>query len=113
LAPDLVQIYQKHKHRGVSFVSLSNESKERVHEFCKKFSVPWPCGFGASTETLGSFKAVYPGSPRIMPTLYIIGSEGRIEWHDNHFRLQHSEPKALLRELEMELDKALTLAASK
>jgi hypothetical protein len=79
----------------------------RVAEFCRKFSVPWPCGYGVSKGTLENFKAVYPGSPRIMPTLYIIGQDGKIFWHDNHFRLKHAEDKSVLRELETQLAKAL------
>src|SRR5579864_6661306 len=110
MAPDLVQIYGRFKHKRVSFVSLSNETKERVAEFCKKFLVPWPCGFGVTKDTLEDFKAVYPGSPRIMPTLYIIGHDGTIFWHDHHFRLKHAEDKSFLRELEAELAKALAQA---
>jgi hypothetical protein len=110
LAPDLVQIYRKFEHQGVSFVSLSNEPKERVAEFCQNFCVPWPCGFGVSTATLENFKAVFPKSPRIMPTLYVIGHDGRIVWHDHHFRLRHAEDQSILQELEGELAKAVALA---
>jgi len=108
--PDLVQIYRKFKPQGVAFVSLSNETKERVTEYCRKSSVPWPCGFGASTDTLENFKAVFPGSPRVIPTLYVIDHDGRICWHDQHFRLRHVEDKSVFVELEKELTKALALA---
>ena len=45
-----------------------------------------------------------------MPTLYVIGHDGRIVWHDHHFRLRHAEDQSILQELEGELAKAVALA---
>jgi hypothetical protein len=97
----------------VAFVSLTNMPQESVKQFVKQFSIPWPCGYAVTNQTIANFGAYtdarqVPGY-EVTPTLYVMGSNGRILWSDRQTRLLHKDPAPLLQELEREIERALTV----
>jgi hypothetical protein len=77
----------------VLFVSLTDGSRSCVESFVETFSIPWPCGYEATMETLDRFGA-YSTEPiaqgfNVLPTLYLIGPHGRVVWHDAQARPHH------------------------
>ena len=44
----------------------------------------------------------------IVPTLYLLGADGRVRWSDHGARLRHEEAAPVLQELEREIERALT-----
>jgi hypothetical protein len=85
--------------------------EESARAFEQEFSIPWPSGYGATMKTVASFGALAPGAPRgyeVMPTLYVIASDGLIRWSDRRSRTRHEDHGPLLKELETEIERALT-----
>jgi hypothetical protein len=86
--------------------------QKSVEVFVKQHSIPWPCGYAVTNETIARFGAL--GNTRthgyeVTPTLYVMGSNGRVLWSDGQARPWHKEPAPLLQELEKEIEKALTV----
>jgi hypothetical protein len=86
-------------------------SAEAVEQFVKKYSIPWPSGYGATLQTIAAFGALngerrIPGY-EIAPTLYLVGPDGRIQWSDRSARLKHRSPETLLSELDKAIARAL------
>jgi hypothetical protein len=88
---------------------LTDEPRKTAAAFVKKFSIPWPSGYETSRKALAKFKTIRrdPGFPRATPTLYLIDPNGAVLWNDGRSRYLHRDPKALIRELEREIEKAL------
>jgi hypothetical protein len=91
--------------------------KETVKVFVSQFSIPWPCGYAATNQTIAQFGAFnnaqkIPGY-ELNPTLYLLGSNGRILWSDRQARLRHKDPDPLLLELETEIERALAVRSDK
>ncbi len=109
MAPDLVQVYAKFKNRQVAFVSLTDEPRKNAAAFVKQFSIPWASGYESNRKVLSRFGTIRrdPGFARATPTLYLINPAGTVLWNDGHSRYLHRDPKALSRELEREIKKAL------
>jgi hypothetical protein len=116
-APGLVQAYHRFKARGVVFVSLTDVGPEAAKEFMAQFKVPWPCGYGAELEDLAQFGAYTSGrmsggyNPgyEVNPTLYLIGANGRVVWHDRQARpLHRGSAPDILQEVEAAIETALT-----
>lgn len=114
-APGLVEIHAKYATRGVEFVSLTTDPMNGVQNFVQRFSIPWPSGYQTSPQTIARFNAFNTAmSVRgydVRPTIYLIGPDGRIRWCDGHARYRHRDADEALRELEIEIDKALREAA--
>jgi hypothetical protein len=96
----------------VRFVSLTNDRREGAQKFVREFGIAWPCGYGASRQTLVEFGAFttsrgLPGY-ELEPTLFVIGPDGRIRWSDDGARLRHQDAGAVLPELEAAIERALT-----
>jgi hypothetical protein len=96
-APGLVQAYDKYHSRGVRFVSLTEGDAGRVRQFVEQYGIGWPCGFGVPLADLARF-GVYDPSRRsresdpateIYPTVFLIGPDGRVLWHDGQGRPRH------------------------
>ena len=51
----------------MAFVSLTSDSRAQAESFVERYSIPWPCGYGAALVT---------------PTLYLISPDGRVLWDD-------------------------------
>jgi thiol-disulfide isomerase/thioredoxin len=111
-APGLVQVYNKFKDRDVAFVSLTNMPEVSVRQFVKQCTIPWPCGYGATNQTIARFGA-YSSKRRVpgyevSPTLYVVGPDRRILWNDRQARMFHKDPGPLMKELETQIEQALT-----
>jgi hypothetical protein len=113
-APGLVQVFHKFKDRDVKFVSLTSTSRDSVQRFVDNFSVPWPSGYGASSQFLADLGAFKRDTPlpgyEVTPTIYVLGPDGRIAWCDRNARLRHEDQGPMLRELEMAITQALEAA---
>lgn len=110
-APGLVQLHAKYAAKGVSFVSVSTDPQSTVTSFAQRFSIPWLSGYQASSQTIASFNALNtsamtPGY-EVRPTIYLIGTDGRVLWWDNQARYRHCDADETLNELAFEIDKAL------
>jgi hypothetical protein len=111
MAPGLVQVFQKYRDRQVTFLSLTNMSAEAVEQFVVKFSIPWPSGYGATLQTIAAFGALngagrIPGY-EVAPTLYLVGSDGRIRWSDRSARQKHLSTDTILADLDKAIAQAL------
>jgi hypothetical protein len=88
-----------------------------VEQFVREFGIPWPCGYGASLETIKDFGAYFAHRRitgwEINPTLYVIGADGRVRWCDQSGRLNHENCESLMRRLEAEIGKALAETAGR
>ncbi len=83
--------------------------------------IPWPNGYGASPDTIRMLQSFDNGDSNgdssgidgmnymdeMLPTLYVIGRDGRVAWHDNRARLRHQPIPKLLSDLEDAIEKAL------
>ncbi len=77
----------------MAFISLTSDSRAEAESFVRRFSIPWPCGYGAAPVT---------------PALYVIGPDGRLLWDDGQARPRHrGDCEDLLRELDGEIERAL------
>jgi hypothetical protein len=112
----LVQAYHKYKERQVEFVSLTNVSRGNTELFVESFAIPWPCGYGTTLEQLGQFGAYstdrmsdsYNPGYEVTPTMYLIGTDGQILWHDQQARPHHLKSSAeLLQEVDREIERQL------
>jgi hypothetical protein len=115
-APGLVEVQRKYASRGVAFVSLTNEPRGTAERFANDYSVPWPCGYGATLPflaRLGAYSATrmsasYNPSYAINPTVYLIDPDGRVLWNDSQARPLHTkESTALVREIDVAIERAL------
>jgi hypothetical protein len=110
MAPGLVQVHEKYKHRDVVFVSLTNMPEASVQEFVDHCSISWSCGYGAQ-QTIAGFGAFrldskVPGY-EITPMLYLIGGDGKIHWCDAGARTVHTDRGEQLRTLDQQIERAL------
>lgn len=106
-----MQVFEKYKQRGVSFVSFTTESKQSVASFVERWQISWPAAYGASTEmidALGAFQTemMIPGY-EIRPTLYVIGDDGRVRWRDDNLRSRHQDSQSICTALENAIEEAL------
>jgi hypothetical protein len=100
----------------VAFVSLTVGARQQAEMFVNSFLLPWPCGYGATLLFMGRIGAYNrPGRSRnhtpgyvVIPTLYLIGPDGRVLWNDGQARPQHTkEGEVLVRELDDAIERAL------
>jgi thiol-disulfide isomerase/thioredoxin len=117
-APGLVRLQQQFADQDVAFVSLTDLDEAQVKAFVDEFKIPWPCGYGTSLRMFSRFGAYNPERSvanftrglEVTPTLYVFDAEGRVVWHDAQARPRHlKESAALLRDLEAELERLLSL----
>jgi hypothetical protein len=100
----------------VAFVSLTDVGRERGAAFVERFEVPWPCGYGAGLGALARFGAYstdrmsggYNPGQEVSPTLYLIGPDGRVVWHDGQARPRHrAAPAEVIREVRAAIEAEL------
>jgi thiol-disulfide isomerase/thioredoxin len=115
-APGLVRTYEKYRSKNVQFVSLSHESEDGARAFAEQFSMPWPQGYAADLKAIDAIGALNSSVPapgyEVKPTLYLVSSDGKVLWCDDHARMKHEDPDALIAKLEHELDQRLESLAS-
>jgi hypothetical protein len=97
----------------VAFVSLTDASRSVVESFVKTYSIPWPCGYGTTMETIGAFGAYstqrirpdFNPEQEVTPTFYLIGRDGHVVWNDGQARPLHLKDSAtLLQDLDAEIE---------
>jgi hypothetical protein len=99
-APCLVWAYKMFHDRGVTFVGLTAADRADAERFLANTEITWPNGYGAkpTLDELGSR----------VPTIYVIGRDGRIVWTDQRSRYVHhvaSLGRELRKAIEDELGK--------
>ncbi len=97
LTPKLVDLHEHFAERGVVFIGLTSEESfelNRVQQYVKKANISWLIGWGAG-ETLGDF------GNRYLPTVYVIGADGKMFWDSDQGGSMHDT-----------LERALELAAA-
>lgn len=84
--PNLVELQQKYKERGVVFVGITTDGHERqeadaqadqiagLKRYLKKYGADWPIAYGA-IESLTAFKAEY------IPGYWVIGRDGKVVYN--------------------------------
>ena len=91
VAPQLVELHTKYADRGVAFVSLTNLENYMMDRYIRKGGgIRWPCGYGATPQMLADLGAG-SGMPgpyyyEAAPTLYVVGADGKVRWHDSRGR---------------------------
>jgi hypothetical protein len=75
--PEMVSAYDKYKDRGVRFIGLTAEGAETLTEtkaIVEKAKLPYPNGYGAA-DTVDALRV------EMIPSVFVIGRDGRIIWH--------------------------------
>ena len=115
-APGVLAAYHKYKDRGVAFVSLAGHDRDDVQAFADRFDIPWPCGYGATLESLARFgaysadrmSAAYNPGYEVTPTIFILGPDGRVRWHDDQARPRHlTDVDTMTRNLDSAIEREL------
>lgn len=110
-----MQLHQKFKDRGVSFVSLTMESEETVKRFNEAHGITWRTIPGLSRETMSEFGVLNSNGgyadpsmkTNVMPTLYALDSAGKVLWHDYGYRWTHPDVPSMIGDLELLIELAL------
>jgi hypothetical protein len=71
-------VQQSLRARGVVFLGLTDEDASTLTKseaFVDEVGMTWPNGYGAA-ETIASLRVSG------LPTVFVIGSDGRVLWHD-------------------------------
>jgi peroxiredoxin len=107
--PDLVEVHDKYRKRGVAFVSVTGDSQECARELVGPGGVSWPCLYGATEEVLIALgvRDRRDGLGLMFPTVYVIGRDGKVAWDDGQSRYRHEDRQVARRNLERALDRAL------
>jgi len=91
-APELVELYEKYRDRGVLFIGLTDEdagSLSEIEAFLKDTGITWSNGYGA-VETLKGFELA------AVPSLWVIGRDGQGVWNiDSSKDPEHAIDRAL------------------
>jgi peroxiredoxin len=99
--------HRKYEPRGVAVVSITPDARENAEDFVRAFGVERPCIYAAPRETFEALGAFNPSDGNVMPTLYVVGRDGTVAWHDHAARYRHEEVRVAVEELQRTLDEAL------
>jgi thiol-disulfide isomerase/thioredoxin len=80
-APHIVEAYDRFKSQGVLFVGLSpddvdSENRASSAAFVTGAGIPWPNGLGAGKTANGL-------GVHFLPSLIVIGTDGRVSWNSD------------------------------
>jgi len=70
--PHLVKMYKTYKDKGVVFVSLTNEPRQKVEPFVGKMGMVYPVGGGSPTGRVYGVRGI--------PHAFIIDASGAVVW---------------------------------
>jgi thiol-disulfide isomerase/thioredoxin len=76
-APELVELYEKYKGRGVVFIGLTPDDEQMLEEsraYLDHYGITWPNGYGAQ-ETLDRWKVTG------YPSTFVVARNNRIVWN--------------------------------
>jgi thiol-disulfide isomerase/thioredoxin len=75
-APELAEVYQKTRSKGVAFVGINiRDDKDKAQAFEESFAVPYPSLFDPAGRTALGFREVPPNA---IPATIVIDREGRV-----------------------------------
>ena len=100
-----MRLHRKYKTRGVTFLSLSNDPREKVQELIDQYGIGWTSGYGASDAMIESLGA--PNAGVMVPLLYVISRDQKVTWSDRQARYNHENPKQIIKSLEQAIQSAL------
>jgi hypothetical protein len=93
---------------------LTSDRRNTVAAFVKRYSIPWPSGYGVGRQVLANFGTARAGPDEVplgfgepQPTIYVIRADGTVHWNDGRSRYQHHSTADLVQELERQIEKAL------
>jgi thiol-disulfide isomerase/thioredoxin len=95
-APYLIRTYQRFSRVGVTFIGLTPDSATLLPDtkkFIETLKIPWLNGYGAAA-TIQDLEVI------AIPTLFVIGKDGKVAWHSG-----------LAEDLESALQRALAAPA--
>lgn len=103
-APDLMATHEHFRPKGVEFVGISSDQENPAKSYLDRTKMPWPNGHTAELEmlaALGSYQSSrnFPGADGV-PTLYLVGPDGKVRWTDARARFRHQKPAAIVAGLE-------------
>lgn len=73
--PHLVELNDKYRDKGLRFVSLTNETLEKVESFVREMKMTYPVGAGSDTGVAYGVRGI--------PHAFLIGHDGVVIW-DGH-----------------------------
>jgi len=71
--PHLNEMYGTYKDKGVAFISLTDEPREKVEAFAKEMKMAYPLGGGSQTGRAYNVRSI--------PHAFIIDPSGEVVWH--------------------------------
>jgi len=78
LMPHLNQLYEKHRGEGLVVIGVSEDEKPDIEKFAKEIEVTYPLAADRLVEGNGvTLKAYHIVA---IPTIYLIGRNGKIAW---------------------------------
>ncbi|HET6882945.1 MAG TPA: TlpA disulfide reductase family protein [Pirellulales bacterium] len=98
-APLLLKAHDKFSDDAVEFIGLTSAEKEDARAYVDAAHLTWPNAYGAG-ETIDALGAN-------APTLFVIGADGHVAWHDDSARYWHDIGK-LDKRLEAAIEHALS-----
>ena len=98
--PTLIRVYEHYRDQGVFFLGLTSADIEDARTYVDYLKVPWPNAYdaGPTIDKLGANA----------PTVFVVGSDGRVLWNDSKARFKH-EVSEYGERLEQAIDHALSL----
>jgi thiol-disulfide isomerase/thioredoxin len=112
-APKLAELKTKYEDRGVQFVSVTDMPKGMVENYNRVGGIDWPSGYGLAIELIDELGAVNKGMAaqtrgyNIGPTIYVVGSDGKVVGSDESGRWRQQRPADIVAKLEKLIDGAL------
>ena len=79
----------------MTFLSLSNDPREKVQELIDQYGIGWTSGYGASDAMIESLGA--PNAGVMVPLLYVINRDQKVTWSDRQARYNHENPKQIIK----------------
>ncbi|HNY10676.1 MAG TPA: TlpA disulfide reductase family protein [Candidatus Wallbacteria bacterium] len=70
--PHLIELYDKYKDKGVTFMAFTDEAKETVEPFVKEMKMPYPIGIESKIGVSYNVSGI--------PHAVVIGTDGKIAW---------------------------------
>ena len=79
-APEIVAAYRRFENDDVTFLGLTSDGPDSLpdaEDFLRQAEIEWPNGYGQ--EAFATMRAFRVES---IPTVYVIGRDGRVAWHN-------------------------------
>jgi thiol-disulfide isomerase/thioredoxin len=80
-ARSLTDVEEKYRRRGVVFITLTAQGIETAYKIANVCKTSGPIGYDAA--------ATIEALVGVSPTVFVVGADGRIAWHDDRSRYKH------------------------